>query len=250
MSAATKAAHQQHPGAKPGEPRQGGSVGIAAEIESKATEAWEFLRERLTGASGVCVTSSFQAEGIVVLHMVREFLPDVPVIFLETGYHFPETIAYRDHMTAAWGLNLINVEPERTVQEQESLFGILNQTAPDRCCAMRKVEPLFRALEDYRVWVTGLRRKQSKSRANLRAEEMFALPSGHRLEKLNPLADWTTSDVWQYAEAHDIPLLPLYDLGYTSIGCEPCTSLPLDANDPRSGRWGGNKLECGIHIQQ
>lgn len=225
-------------------------MGIAAEIESKATEAWEFLRERLTDASGVCMTSSFQAEGVVVLHMVREFLPDVPVIFLDTGYHFPETLAYRDRIAAAWGLNLINVVPERTVAEQESLFGILNQTAPDRCCSMRKVEPLFRALKDYRVWVTGLRRKQSTSRANLQQEEIFTLPSGHRLEKLNPLADWTTSDVWQYAEAHDIPLLPLYDLGYSSIGCAPCTSLPLDPSDPRSGRWGGQKLECGIHIQQ
>jgi phosphoadenosine phosphosulfate reductase len=225
-------------------------VGIAAEIESKATAAREFLRQRLAGASDACVTSSFQAEDVAVLHMVREFLPGVPVIFLETGYHFPETLVYRDRITAEWGLNLINVLPERTVAEQESLFGILNQTAPDRCCAMRKVEPLFRALADYRVWVTGLRRQQAKSRANLQAEEIFALPGGHRLEKLNPLADWTTDDVWQYAESRDIPLLPLYDLGYSSIGCAPCTSRPLDPNDPRSGRWGGQKLECGIHIQQ
>jgi phosphoadenosine phosphosulfate reductase len=225
-------------------------VRIAAEIESKATLASEFLRKRLAGISGVCVTSSFQAEDIVVLHMVREIFPRVPVIFLETGYHFPETIAYRDRMTALWRLNLINVLPERTVVEQESLFGILNQTAPDRCCKLRKVEPLFRALEGYSVWVTGLRREQSKSRASLQFEEIFALPSGHRLEKLNPLAHWTAPDVWQYAEAHDIPLLPLYDLGYSSIGCAPCTSLPLDPSDPRSGRWGGHKLECGIHVQQ
>lgn len=225
-------------------------MGIAAEIESKATEALEFLRVRLTAASDACVTSSFQAEDVVVLHMVRELIPDVPVIFLETGYHFPETLAYRDRMARAWDLNLINVLPEKTVAEQESLFGILNQTAPDRCCKLRKVEPLFRALQDYRVWVTGLRRQQSKSRANLQVEESFALPTGHRLEKLNPLADWATADVWQYAEAHDIPLLPLYDLGYSSIGCAPCTSLPLDPSDPRSGRWGGQKLECGIHLQQ
>jgi phosphoadenosine phosphosulfate reductase len=225
-------------------------VGIAFEIEMQAAEARNFLRNRLTGVTDACVTSSFQAEDVVVLHMVRKILPGVPVIFLETGYHFPETIAYRDRMAAEWGLNLINVNPDRTVAEQESLFGILHQTAPDRCCAMRKVEPLFRALLDYRVWVTGLRRQQSKSRANLQVEEVFALPSGHRLDKLNPLADWTTRDVWQYAEAHDIPLLPLYDQGYSSIGCAPCTSLPLDPSDPRSGRWGGQKLECGIHIQQ
>ena len=216
-------------------------------------EAREFLREKLAGASagesGACVTSSFQAEAIVVLDLVREIMPDVPVIFVDTGYHFAETLEYRDRMARRWGLNLINVSAARSVAEQESKFGILNQTAPDRCCAMRKVEPLFRALERYRVWLTGLRRQQSKSRANLRAEETFVLPSGHALRKLNPLAEWTTRDVWQYAQEHNIPLLPLYEEGYTSIGCEPCTNLPLDPNDPRSGRWGGQKMECGIHVQ-
>lgn len=224
-------------------------MSLLVEMEARAGEVRQLLQDRLTGAADVCVTSSFQAEDVVVLHLVRAILPDVPVLFLETGYHFPETLAYRDRMAAEWGLNLVNVLPKSTVAEQEVEFGILNQTAPDRCCAIRKVEPLFRALGDYRVWVTGLRRQQSKSRANLQVEESFALPSGHALEKLNPLAEWTTRDVWQYAEAHEIPLLPLYDLGYSSIGCAPCTSLPSDPNDPRSGRWGGQKLECGIHIQ-
>jgi len=224
-------------------------VDVRAEMEARAEAARGFLREKLEGAADVCVTCSFQAEDMVVLQLVREFVPDVPVIFLETGYHFAETIAYRDRMTAEWGLKLINVESEQSVAEQEAEFGILNQTAPDRCCAMRKVGPLFRALEGYRVWVTGLRWQQSKSRANLQVEESFALPSGHVLDKLNPLAEWTTRDVWQYAEAHGIPLLPLYERGYVSIGCEPCTSLPTDPNDPRSGRWGGQKLECGIHLQ-
>jgi len=225
-------------------------MSLAEQLQTKADEAREFLRTRLTRATGVCVTSSFQAEDMVVLHLVRDFVPDVPVVFLETGYHFPETLEYRDRMSAAWGLNLINVFPEHTVAEQEAEFGILHQTAPDQCCKLRKVGPLFRTLEQYRVWVTGLRREQSKSRANLQPQETFALPSGHTLEKLNPLADWTTRDVWHYAQDHDIPLLPLYDLGYSSIGCAPCTSLPLDPNDPRSGRWKGQKLECGIHIQE
>lgn len=221
----------------------------AADVDVRVEMAREFLRAKLEGAADVCVTCSFQAEDMVVLHMARELVPDVPVIFLETGYHFAETIAYRDRMTAEWGLKLINVASAQSVAEQEAEFGILNQTAPDRCCAMRKVGPLFRALEGYRVWVTGLRRQQSKSRANLQVEESFALPSGHLLDKLNPLAEWTTRDVWQYAEAQGIPLLPLYERGYVSIGCEPCTSLPTDPNDPRSGRWGGQKLECGIHLQ-
>lgn len=225
-------------------------MSVLTEAASRAEAAREFLHEKLTGAEGVCVTSSFQAEDVVVLHMVRTLIADVPVLFLETGYHFPETLAYRDRMAAEWGLNLINVMPQKTVAEQEAEFGILNQTAPDKCCAMRKVEPLFRALGDYRVWVTGLRRQQSKSRANLQPEESFTLPTGQVLGKLNPLAEWATRDVWQYAEAQGIPLLPLYDLGYSSIGCAPCTSLPSDPNDPRSGRWGGHKLECGIHVQQ
>jgi phosphoadenosine phosphosulfate reductase len=111
------------------------------------------------------------------------------------------------------------------------------------------VGPLFSALEGYDTWFTGLRRQQSASRANLQPIEPFTLKSGKLLRKVSPLAEWTTKDVWQYAKAHDIPLLPLYDLGYVSIGCEPCTSLPDDPNNPRSGRWGGQKLECGIHIE-
>ncbi len=221
----------------------------ASEVEVRANAAREFLRERLAPAQDVCVTSSFQAEDVVVLHMVREILPRVPVLFLETGYHFTETLAYRDRMAAEWNLNLVNVEPARTVAEQEAEFGILYQSAADRCCALRKVEPLFGALQNYGVWVTGLRREQSKSRANLLPEEAFTLPSGHALAKLSPLAEWTTRDVWKYAETHAIPLLSLYEQGYTSIGCAPCTSLPFDPNDPRSGRWSGRKLECGIHLQ-
>jgi len=221
----------------------------ASASDALALAAADFLRDRLARAERSCVTSSFQAEDVVILHMVRALLPQVPVLFLETGYHFPETVAYRDRIAADWDLNLINVLPERTVAEQESEFGILYQSAPDRCCGMRKVEPLFRSLAPYDTWVTGLRREQSKTRANLQPEEAFTLPTGQVLAKLSPLAEWTARDVWHYAEAHEIPLLPLYEKGYTSIGCAPCTSLPFDPNDPRSGRWSGHKLECGIHIQ-
>jgi phosphoadenosine phosphosulfate reductase len=197
----------------------------------------------------VCVTSSFQAEDMVVVHLVRQAIGDVPVIFLDTGYHFAETYEYRDRLSRDWGLNLVNVLPQLTVAEQESQFGILNQTAPDRCCGMRKVGPLFASLEPYRLWFTGLRREQAKTRANLQPVDAFTLPTGKQLLKVSPLAEWSTRDVWQYADRHNIPLLSLYDKGYTSIGCEPCTSLPFDPGDPRSGRWGGRKQECGIHVQ-
>jgi phosphoadenosine phosphosulfate reductase len=225
------------------------STGSASALEQRVTVALEFLRPRLLHARQPCITSSFQAEDVVVLHLVRAILPRIPVLFLETGYHFPETLAYRDRMAAEWELNLVNVLPEHTVAEQESEFGILYQSAPDRCCGLRKVGPLFHSLAPYDTWVTGLRRAQSKTRANLQAEESFALPSGHILAKLSPLAEWSTRDLWHYAESHSIPLLPLYEKGYTSIGCAPCTSLPFDPSDPRSGRWSGRKLECGIHIQ-
>ena len=221
----------------------------ASASDALALTASSFLREHLEHAQRACITSSFQAEDVVVLHMALQLQSQIPVIFLETGYHFPETLTYRDRIASEWNLNLINVQAAQSVAEQESQFGILNQTAPDRCCGLRKVEPLFRALDSYTTWVTGLRREQSKSRANLQPHEFFKLPSGRILAKLSPLAEWTTRDVWHYAEQHSIPLLPLYEKGYTSIGCAPCTSLPFDSNDPRSGRWSGRKLECGIHLQ-
>ena len=111
------------------------------------------------------------------------------------------------------------------------------------------MDPLFDALTGYDVWFTGLRRSQSATRANLSESQPFRLPSGAVLEKVSPLADWSTRDVWAYAKGHGIPLLPLYDEGYTSIGCEPCTSLPPYMSHERSGRWGGQKVECGIHLQ-
>jgi phosphoadenosine phosphosulfate reductase len=212
--------------------------------------AEDVIAQALEAEGAACLTCSFQAEDMVVLHLVRERLPDVPVLFLETGYHFLDVYRYRDEMTARYGLNLVNVMPEKTVAEQESEFGILYQTKPDQCCKLRKVGPLFAALANYDTWFTGLRRVQSPTRANLQAIDTFPLPSGKKLRKVSPLTEWTDKDVWTFAREHDIPLLPLYNAGYTSIGCEPCTALPGDPGNARSGRWAGRKLECGIHIAQ
>jgi phosphoadenosine phosphosulfate reductase len=195
----------------------------------------------------VCLTSSFQAEDMAVAHLLRKRVPDVPVLFLETGYHFAATYEYRDLMTKEWSLNLINVMPEHTVAEQESAFGILYVSEPTRCCQLRKVEPLMRSLEPFDVWFTGLRREQSPTRRNLKKVELHRLPTGKTLWKVSLLADWKWEQVWDYGNANGIPHLPQYDDGYLSIGCEPCTALPVDPNNPRSGRWGGTKLECGIH---
>lgn len=211
-------------------------------LRPRSGQAEELIADELARASSPCVTSSFQAECVVLVHMLRERLPDIPVLFLDTVHHFAQTYEYRDMLAERWRLNLINL---RAAEPQPGLW----KTDTNACCARHKVGPLFGALEHYAEWFTALRRDQSPSRANLQEVEPFALPTGKTLRKVSPLAGWTTKDVWAYAKAHDIPLLPLYDAGYTSIGCEPCTSLPLDPSNPRSGRWQGQKLECGIHIQ-
>jgi phosphoadenosine phosphosulfate reductase len=220
---------------------------IAEDIEGlSAEQALDAVLAANTGARA-CLTSSFQAEDMTVTHLLRPRIPDVPVLFLETGYHFAQTYAYRDRMAKQWSLNLVNVLPEHTVAEQESAFGILYRNDPTRCCQLRKVEPLMRSLEPFDLWFTGLRREQSPTRKNLRKVELHRLPTGKALWKVSLLADWNWTQVWDYLNAHDIPHLPQYDEGYLSIGCQPCTALPADPNHPRSGRWGGTKLECGIH---
>ena len=207
------------------------------------SDVQHLITRALADAKAPCLTSSFQAECVVLTHLLREQRPDLPVLFLDTFHHFAETLEYRDEMTQKWNLNLIRLA---ALQPRPGLWEV---ESTDACCRRHKVEPLFAALESYDVWFTALRRDQSPSRANLQEIEPFRLPSGKTIQRVSPLAAWTAKDVWTYARQHDIALLPLYDLGYTSIGCEPCTSFPVDPANPRSGRWGGQKLECGIHIQ-
>jgi len=206
------------------------------------TAARDVVAAALETSATPCITCSFQAEDVVVLHMLRELRPDIPVLFLDTVHHFAQTYTYRDQLADAWQLRVVNL---CAAEPSPGLW----QTSTNACCAKHKVEPLFSALESYDVWFTGLRREQSPSRASLGEVEPFTLPSGKVIRKTSPLARWSTKEVSDYAKAHEIPLLPLYAVGYTSIGCEPCTSLPLDPSNPRSGRWQGQKLECGIHIQ-
>jgi phosphoadenosine phosphosulfate reductase len=195
----------------------------------------------------VCLTCSFQAEDIIVLDLLRQRLPNIPVLFLETGYHFPETYEFRDKLAKEWQLNLVNVVPRKTVAQQEAEFGILYREEPTKCCQVRKVEPLLEALEPFEIWFTGLRREQSPTRKNLKKVEQHRLPTGKTLLKVSPLADWTWGQVWEYTGGKGLSYLPQYDQGYLSIGCQPCTAIPDDPRNPRSGRWSGKKLECGIH---
>ena len=212
-------------------------------VADLTTQALDLITEQLRDAKRPAITSSFQSECVVLTDLLRQVRPDIPVLFLETFHHFAQTLTYRDEMTKRYNLNLTNLKAA------EPTIGLWQTEGTDACCARHKVGPLFSSLEAYDEWFTALRRDQSPSRANLKEVEPFKLPSGRSIRKIAPLAAWTNRDVWRYAKDHDIPLLPLYELGYTSIGCEPCTQLPPDPNDPRSGRWQGQKLECGIHIE-
>lgn len=219
----------------------------AEELEDYAAEPLVgFLAKELADRSA-CLTSSLQAEDMVVLHLLQKHLPNVPVIFLDTGYHFAETYAYRDRMAQEWSINFHNVVPETTVAQHEGQFGKQYLVQPTLCCQTRKVAPLMRSLEPFDIWYTGLRREQSPTRATLKKVEEHRLPGGKLLLKISPLADWSWQQVWDYSIANDIPHLPLYDDGYRSIGCEPCTQRSQDPANPRAGRWNGQKLECGIH---
>jgi phosphoadenosine phosphosulfate reductase len=204
--------------------------------------ASDLIAAELDRAATPCVTSSFQAECVVLVHMLRHSRPDIPVLFLDTVHHFEETYRYRDEIAAAWGLNLV------TLRAAEPAPGLWRDST-QACCARHKVDPLFAALKHYDTWFTGLRREQSASRAALQEVELFSVGEATTVRKVSPLARWTTADVRRYTSEHALPLLPLYERGYTSNGCEPCTSLPLDPGNERSGRWGGRKLECGIHLR-
>lgn len=216
-------------------------------VVDRIHQAEQVIDQALSLGMRPCATTSFQMDGMVLIHLLRKRLPDLPVLFVDTGYHFQEVYAYRDRMANEFGLNIVTLSPKQTVPDQESEYGILYNDAPDLCCQLRKVEPLHAGLADYDLWFSAVRRDQSPSRANLKVFDNFPL-RGKVLRKVSPMASWTTRDVWEYRKAFDIPMLSLYEHGYQSIGCAPCTSLPLDPDNPRSGRWGGAKLECGIHI--
>jgi phosphoadenosine phosphosulfate reductase len=191
-----------------------------------------------------CVASSMA--DAVVPHLASVAQPGVDIIFLDTGYHFVETIGTRDAVVATLPVTVKSIKPELTVAEQDAQFGKdLFASDPDKCCSMRKVAPLGRALAPYSAWVSGLRRDESPSRAGTPVVDWDA----HRgLVKINPIANWTQDDVDAYIVEHGILVNPLLSDGYGSVGCEPCTARVADGADARSGRWAGlSKIECGIH---
>jgi phosphoadenosine phosphosulfate reductase len=188
----------------------------------------------------VALTVSFGGGGVVLAHLVSRIDRRVPVLFLDTGFHFPETVAFKNGFVARYGLKLIELRPRFEP-------GPLYKTDPDRCCAIRKVEPMQRALAGFDAWITALRRDQSDTRRATEVLERHAV-NGRTILKVMPLAHWTREDVWRYIREHDVPYHPLLDQGYSSIGCWPCTRPILAGESERAGRWSGTgKTECGLH---
>jgi phosphoadenosine phosphosulfate reductase len=191
------------------------------------------------------VTSSM-ADGLLS-HLASRAVPGVNVVFLDTGYHFAETIGTRDWVSSVMPITLVDVLPEQTVAEQDAEYGEkLYDRDPDLCCSLRKVQPLAKALAGYTAWGSGVRRDESPTRAGTRVVDWDAKRG---MVKVNPLAAWTQEHVDAYIAEHQVPVNPLQEIGYASIGCAPCTRPVAPGEDPRAGRWAGRgKTECGLHL--
>ncbi|RKS68919.1 phosphoadenylylsulfate reductase (thioredoxin) [Actinomadura pelletieri DSM 43383] len=193
----------------------------------------------------ICLTSSMSDAALI--HLVSKVKPGIDVLFVDTGYHFAETIGTRDAVEAVYPVNVINVTPSRTVEEQEAALGPrLFGRNPDLCCHLRKVEPLGRALEGYMAWFSGIRRDETASRRDRKVVEW---DRKRGMVKVNPILGWSQEDMDNYIEDNGVLVNPLHYDGYPSIGCAPCTRPVAPGEDPRSGRWAGlGKTECGIHL--
>jgi len=191
-----------------------------------------------------CVTSSM-ADGVLA-HLASTVVPGIDVVFLDTGYHFAETIGTRDAVAATMDVNLLSITPVQSVAEQDEAWGKdLYKTDPDQCCALRKVAPLAEALSGYEAWATGLRRAETQNRV---VAPVLGWDAKKRKVKVSPLARWSDEQVEAYVAEHGVLINPLVYDGYPSIGCAPCTRRVAPGDDPRSGRWAGtSKTECGIH---
>jgi len=188
----------------------------------------------------VAMTISFGGPGVVLAHLLSRIDQTVPVIFLDTGLLFEETYAFRQRFAERYGLHVIDVRPAEDP-------GPLYETDPDRCCTIRKVDPMARALRDYDAWVSAIRRDQGESRRDVEVVEQHEV-DGRPLLKVHPLAHWDRATVWRYMVEHEIPYHPLLDRGYTSLGCWPCTQRTRADEGERAGRWSGRaKTECGLH---
>lgn len=224
----------------------GAAFAAAAAAELEEASATEIIRWAAdTFGDRLCLTSSM-ADALMV-DLVSGVVPGIDVVFLDTGYHFPETLGTRDAVAQTYPVNLITVQPTRTVAEQDRDLGPrLYGRDPNLCCHLRKVEPLQRALEPYDAWLTGLRRDEAVTRRDVGVVQWDARK---KKVKVNPIARWTQADVDAYVAERGVLVNPLQYDGYPSIGCAPCTRRVAEGADPRSGRWAGTgKVECGLHV--
>src|ERR1700681_1254359 len=212
-------------------------------LELDGASAIEMLRWTDENFGGKYVVASNMRDAVLV-DLAAKVRPGVEVLFLDTGYHFVETIGTRDAVEAVYDISVLNVTPEHSVAEQDQMLGKdLFARQPNECCRLRKVAPLSKALRGYSAWVTGLRRVEAPTRANA---PVVSFDEAFGLVKINPLATWTDEEIQDYIEANNVLVNPLVFDGYPSIGCAPCTAKPLEGADPRSGRWQGKgKVECG-----
>ena len=233
----------------------GGSPEMVAELK-RASDAFvsqqpqDVLKDAIKRfAPKIVVACSFGAEDVVLVDMVHRIDPSIPLFYLDTDFLFPETYETRDRIIQQYALKpaqVIQVQSLLTPDQQAAQHGpALWSTEPDRCCQLRKVEPLTRVLKGYDAWITGIRRDQSPTRANA---GLIEWDSKFQLVKVNPLARWTWADVWTYIKVYEVPYNPLHDQNYPSIGCTHCTAPVAPGEDPRAGRWKTfTKTECGLH---
>ncbi len=217
--------------------------------ELRNASAQEILRAAISREwpGGLTYVSSFGAESVVMLALIAEVDPSLPIVFIDTGMHFPQTLDYKDEVIERLGLTGVrNITPSETERKVLDPKNMLWKTDADACCALRKVRPLEPALEGFGAWITGRKRFHGGARMSL---PVFEFADGRY--KVNPLANWTQADVDAYLEEKNLPRHPLVSQGYPSIGCWPCTQPAADPNDPRSGRWvGQEKSECGLHVDR
>jgi len=219
---------------------------LGADIEKKI----QFFEDELTilrnEGKSIFASSSFQTHSLPMLHILGKLAPAVPVYFIQTGFHFPETLSFRDEVAASFGLTIIDVESEVPKIQQRNAKGNFYFTSdPDYCCFLNKTQPMKPLLEKFDVWISGVRADQNANRKNLQAIE--STPQGGM--RFHPMLDWTKQEIWKYISVMNLPRHPLDEKGYVSIGCEPCTVKPSLLGE-REGRWlGQSKTECGLHTE-
>ena len=219
---------------------------LSAEFENKAPlEIIQWAVAKF--APEIAVSTSFQTQSMPLLHMVTRVKPDIRILFLDTGYHFWDTLTFRERIQHEWNLNIVDLYRD---SRWDSFVRDHIRTLPledaNLCCYLHKVQPMQKALGGLRAWITGIRRDQTPERAQAHILEV----EGDGLVKVNPLLNWTKADIWRYREEHDLPAHPLFERGFRSVGCAPCTVAVGAGEDDRAGRWAGRgKTECGLHTE-